>query len=51
MINEGNYNSEKELQDWVFSNINTFIPTGNLLSGFQITIFNLLNDTLDRWII
>jgi len=37
MINESSYNSEKELQDWVFSNINNFIPGGNLLNGFQIT--------------
>ena len=37
MINESSYNSEKELQDWVFFNINTFMPAGNLLNGFQIT--------------
>ena len=36
-ITESNYNSEKALQDWVFSNINTFIPAGNLLNSFQIT--------------
>ena len=36
-ITESSYNSEKELQDWVFSNINTFIPAANLLNGFQIT--------------
>ncbi len=37
MIKEEKYNSEKELQDWVFSNINTFLPGSNLLNGFQIT--------------
>lgn len=36
MINEANYNSEKELQSWVFSNIRSFLPSCHLINGFQI---------------
>jgi len=36
-IIESNYDSEKELQDWVFSNINEFLACSNLLAGFRIT--------------
>lgn len=37
MINEANYNSEQELQDWVFSNINDFLPGSHLIKGFKIS--------------
>lgn len=37
MINEGSYDSEKELQDWTFDNINDFLPGSGLLEGFQIS--------------
>ena len=37
MINEANYNSETELQDWVFANINVFLPRSTLIPGFQVT--------------
>ncbi len=47
MINEADYKSEKELQDWVFSNISIFIPGSNLLSGFQITTVSGKNGVPD----
>lgn len=37
MINESTYNSEKELQDWTFENIQSFLPGSYLTNGFQIT--------------
>jgi len=36
MINEAKYDSEKELEKWVFSNISTFLPSCHLINGFQI---------------
>lgn len=35
-ILEAKYDSEGELQNWVFSNILSFLPTCHLISGFQI---------------
>ena len=37
MINESTYNSEQELQDWTFENIQSFLPGSLLCNGFQIT--------------
>lgn len=37
MINENSYNSEQELQDWTFANIQSFLPGSYLTNGFQIT--------------
>lgn len=47
MINEADYDSEKELQDWVFSNINDFLSGSNLLNGFQITTVSGKNGVPD----
>ncbi len=35
-IDEVAFESEKELQDWVFLNIQTFLPHNYIVSGFQI---------------
>lgn len=36
-INEAQFESENELQEWVYSNIGTFLPGSCLIKGFQIT--------------
>jgi len=46
-ITESNYNSEKELQDWVFANINNFLTGSYLVNGFQITTVSGKNGVPD----
>jgi hypothetical protein len=36
-INEAQFDSESELQDWAFKNIGTFLPRVILIPGFQIS--------------
>jgi hypothetical protein len=47
MINEASYNSEKELEDVVFSRIGEFLPGSKLMKGFQVRTVSGKNGTPD----
>jgi len=47
-ITEAAFESEKELQDWVYTNIQTFLPGSCLIDGFQITTISGKNGAKEK---
>lgn len=46
-ITEAAFESERELQNWVYANIRTFLPRSYLIDGFQITTISGKNSAPD----
>lgn len=46
-MTEASFDSEQELQDWVYANIDSFLPSCYLVPGFQITTISGKNGVSD----